>query len=122
MIGFLARRGVIAIFVVFAISVICFVLSHVAIDPATGIAGDSATDEDIAAVRAQYGFDRPLFAQYWDYLASVARGDLGVSYLSGRPVSELLIERFPATGLLAVLSILFALAIAIPLGTLIVFW
>ena len=118
MIGFLARRGAITLFVVFAISVICFILSHVAIDPAAGIAGDSATDADLAAVRAQYGFDRPLLTQYLDYLGNLSQGDLGVSYLTRQPVREMLMERFPATALLAVLSILFALFVALPLGIL----
>ena len=118
MLSFLARRGAIALFVVLAISVITFTLSHVAVDPAAGVAGDSATDADLAAVRAQYGFDRPLAVQYLDYVGNVLQGDLGRSYLSNRPVTELLVERFPATALLACLSIAFALMLAIPLGVL----
>ena len=116
MFAYLTRRAATAVFVVFAVSVICFCLSHVAIDPATGIAGDSATEEDIAAIRALYGFDRPLVIQYGDYLVRLIHGDLGQSYLSNRPVTELIGERFPSTALLAVLSIVFALAFAIPLG------
>ena len=118
MLSFLARRGAIALFVVLSISVITFTLSHVAVDPAAGVAGDSATDADLAAVRAQYGFDRPLAVQYLDYVGNVLQGDLGRSYLSNRPVTELLVERFPATALLACLSIAFALLLAIPLGVL----
>jgi len=112
------RRSALALFVVFAISIICFLLSHVAVDPAAGVAGDSATDEDLAAIRMQYGFDQPLIVQYGDYLAGVLRGDLGNSYLSGEPVSQLIAERIPATALLACLSIGFALALAVPLGVL----
>jgi peptide/nickel transport system permease protein len=107
-----------ALFVVFAISVITFLLSHVAVDPAAGVAGDSATDADLAAIRVQYGFDRPLVIQYADYLISILQGDLGRSYLSGEPVSKLIAERIPATALLACLSIAFALALAMPLGVL----
>ncbi|SNS25170.1 ABC transporter permease [Tropicimonas sediminicola] len=118
MLGFLFRRSLLALFVVFAISVITFVLSHVAVDPATGIAGDSATDADLAAIRVQYGFDQPLMTQYAGYLADLARGDLGRSYLSGEPVGQIIAERVPATALLACLSLLFALGIAIPLGVL----
>ncbi|AKI01868.1 ABC-type dipeptide/oligopeptide/nickel transport system, permease component [Hoeflea sp. IMCC20628] len=112
------RRCALALFVVFAISIICFLLSHVAVDPAAGVAGDSATDEDLAAIRVQYGFDQPLIVQYGDYLTGVLRGDLGNSYLSGEPVSKLITERIPATALLAFLSIGFALALAVPLGVL----
>ena len=112
------RRSAMALFVVFAISVITFLLSHVAVDPAAGVAGDSATDADLAAIRVQYGFDRPLVIQYADYLISILQGDLGRSYLSGEPVSKLISERIPATALLACLSIAFALALAMPLGVL----
>ncbi|MFD0979078.1 ABC transporter permease [Tropicimonas aquimaris] len=118
MLGFLFRRSLLALFVVFSISVITFVLSHVAVDPATGIAGDSATDADLAAIRVQYGFDQSLMTQYAGYLADLARGDLGRSYLSGEPVGQIIAERVPATALLACLSLLFALGIAIPLGVL----
>ncbi len=118
MIDFLLRRLVLASFVLVAISLITFVLSHVAIDPALGVAGDSATDEDIAAIRAQYGFDRPWPAQYLSYIGNVLSGDFGRSYLSGEPVSALVAERVPATALLACLSILFALALSLPLGVL----
>lgn len=118
MFHFLIRRCALALFVVFAISVICFLLSHVAVDPAAGVAGDSATDEDLAAIRVAYGFDRPLIVQYGDYLGGVLRGDLGRSYLSGEPVAALLAERIPATAVLACFSILFALCLSVPLGVL----
>ncbi|NBB83690.1 MAG: ABC transporter permease subunit [Alphaproteobacteria bacterium] len=110
------RRLTVAVLVALAVSVITFALSHIAVDPAMGIAGDSATDEDIAAIRAQYGFDRPLPVQYLDYVGRLLSLDLGTSYLSNRPVAELLAERLPATALLAVLSIGFALVIAVPMG------
>lgn len=116
MLGFFLRRIALAAFVVIAISVISFILSHVAVDPAAGVAGDSATDEDLAAIRLQYGFDRPLFAQYLDYIANVLSGDLGRSYLSGEPVATLIAERVPATAILAAASILVALLLSVPLG------
>ncbi|MFW5642125.1 MAG: ABC transporter permease [Roseicyclus sp.] len=118
MIDFLLRRLALAVFVLVTISVVTFVLSHVAIDPALGVAGDSATDADIAAIRAQYGFDRPYAVQYLSYLGDVLSGDFGRSYLSGEPVLPLVAERVPATALLACLSILFAVALSLPLGVL----
>lgn len=118
MLQFLIRRCALALFVVFAISIICFLLSHVAVDPAAGVAGDSATDEDLAAVRLQYGFDRPLLVQYGNYISGVVRGDLGNSYLTGEPVAKMIAQRLPATALLASLSILFALCLSVPLGVL----
>lgn len=110
------RRLVVAVLVALAVSMITFVLSHVAVDPALGVAGDSATPEDIEAIRVQYGFDRPLVVQYADYVGRLITFDLGTSYLSNRPVADLIAERLPATALLAVMAIGFALALAIPLG------
>src|SRR6056297_11533 len=114
----IVRRLTVAVLVALAVSVITFVLSHVAIDPAMGLAGDSATDEDISLIRAQYGFDRPLILQYADYLWRLVQLDFGQSYLTNRPVAEMLAERLPATALLAAMSITFALGLAIPLGVL----
>lgn len=116
MAAFLARRLVVALAVALAVSAITFVLSHVAIDPALALAGDSPTDEDIAAIRAEYGFDRPLAVQYVDYLGRLLSLDLGTSYLTGQPVAAMIAERLPTTALLACLSMLFALALAVPLG------
>lgn len=118
MLAFVLRRSALAVFVVVVISVITFTLSHVAIDPAMGVAGDSATDEDLAAIRIQYGFDRPLPTQYLSYVGNLLTGDLGRSYLTGEPVVQMVAERVPATATLALLSILFALAISVPLGVL----
>ncbi|XWN31244.1 MAG: ABC transporter permease [Devosia sp.] len=118
MLAFVLRRSALAVFVVVVISVITFTLSHVAIDPAMGVAGDSATDEDLAAIRIQYGFDRPLPTQYFSYVGNLLMGDLGRSYLTGEPVLQMVAERVPATATLALLSILFALAISVPLGVL----
>ncbi|WP_108660319.1 ABC transporter permease [Acuticoccus kandeliae] len=118
MAAFLFRRLCVAIAVALAVSVVTFILSHVAIDPALAVAGDSATDEDIAAIRDLYGFDRPLIVQYGDYLGRLVTLDLGTSYLTKRPVIDLIAERLPATSLLAVLSISFALLLSIPLGVL----
>lgn len=118
MLSFLMRRLILSVAVVSAISVITFVLSHVAIDPAAGIAGDSATPADIALIRAQYGFDRPLAVQYLAYLGQILQGDLGRSYLTRQPVADMILARAPVTATLAGLAILLALALAVPLGVL----
>ena len=112
------RRLTVAVMVALAVSVVTFGLSHVAIDPALALAGDSATDLDVEAIRERYGFDRPLVVQYADYLWRLLQLDFGTSYLTNRPVLEMIAERLPATALLAALSIGFALALAIPLGVL----
>lgn len=122
MLSYIVRRATMAVVVMMIVSVICFVLSNVAYDPAVGIAGAQATDEDVALIRKTYGFDRPLVVRFIEYLGNIAQGDFGTSYLAKRPVVEMIIERLPVTALLAVLSMTLALLIALPLGSAAALW
>jgi peptide/nickel transport system permease protein len=85
-------------------------------DPAIALLGSDATPEQLARARVLMGLDRPLPVQYGLWLARVGRGDLGVSYLNGLPVSTMLAQRIPVTLQLTLASLLVALAIAGPLG------
>ncbi|MFW2829405.1 ABC transporter permease [Sphingomonas sp. ID0503] len=67
------------------------------LDPAAGLAGDNATPEMIAQIRAQYGLDRPVYLQYLGWMAGVLRGDLGTSWFNGVPVLELILQRLPVS-------------------------
>lgn len=87
-------------------------------DPAAVLAGDYATPEQIAAIRAQLGLDRPVLEQFFGWLLRVLSGDLGVSIFSGQAVSRLIAQRVEPTLLLALLTIAIAVASAIPLGAL----
>lgn len=116
MLTYLLRRATMAIVVMIVVSIICFILSNVASDPAVGIAGPQATDADLELIRKTYGFDRPLPVRYVEYIGNLLQGDFGTSYLARRPALEMIVERLPVTALLAVLSMLLALAIALPLG------
>lgn len=116
MLTYLLRRITMAAVVLVIVSMICFVLSNVASDPAVGIAGPQATDADLELIRQTYGFDRPLHVRYAEYISHLMQGDFGTSYLAKRPVLDMIMERLPVTALLAVLSMLLALAIALPLG------
>lgn len=111
-----------AVVVMVIVSVICFVLSNVASDPAVGIGGAQATDEDLALIRKTYGLDRPLPVRYVEYVSSLLQGDFGTSYLAKRPVLEMIAERLPVTALLAFLSMALALSIALPLGCAAALW
>lgn len=111
-----------AVVVMVIVSIICFVLSNVASDPAVGIAGAQATDADLALIRQTYGFDRPLPVRYADYVAGLLQGDFGTSYLAKRPALEMIAERLPVTALLAVMAMALALAIALPLGSAAALW
>ncbi len=87
-------------------------------DPVDVMLGETARPADRAALRAELGLDRPLWAQYTAYLGGVARGDLGRSIAYRRPVAELVASRLPATLELAGWSLVVALAIAVPVGVL----
>ncbi len=85
-------------------------------DPARLLAGQRADAATIQAIRQQLGLDEPLPVQYARFLARIVRGDLGRSYVTNRPVTEILLERFPATALLAVSSMVVATFLGIVLG------
>ena len=87
-------------------------------DPAAVIAGDYASPQDVARIRATLGLDRPLHTQLGLWAASLLRGDLGTSIFSGLPVTTLLRQRVEPTVALAVLTMLVAVSLAVPLGVL----
>lgn len=111
----LKRLGL-ALLVALAVSMLSFALLHLSGDPASAIAGESATDADIAAIRAFYGFDRPLIVQYADWLFSALRGDFGQSYYFQLPVAQLIGDRLSITMTLGICGISFAILTAVPLG------
>lgn len=82
--------------------------------PASIILGPTATDEAIAELNAEYGYDEPLLVRYGQWLGNAVTGDLGVSIQSNQPVTEVLLQRLPVTLELTVLALLLSLAIAIP--------
>ncbi|MBI4562201.1 MAG: ABC transporter permease, partial [Candidatus Rokubacteria bacterium] len=81
-----------------------------------------ASPEVLQSFRRFFGLDRPLHVQYLDWLAGVLRGDLGVSWLSGRSVLQLFLERMPVSTELAVLAVCWSLLLGIPLGTAAAAW
>jgi peptide/nickel transport system permease protein len=100
------------------VSVIVFTLLHlVPGDPVRLALGTRFSQDTYDALRERSGLDQPLIAQFFSWLGRALTGDLGVSFRSGDPVTALIAERLPATLTLAFASILVALAIAIPLGT-----
>ena len=85
-------------------------------DPAAYFAGQSASAEAIEQIRAQLGLDRPLPAQFVDYLADLARGELGQSLSTGRSVAEEIASRLPASIELTLVALALAVVVALPLG------
>ena len=119
MLSYILRRllGVIPVMVV--VGVFVFSLLHLAPgDPAAIIAGDNATEANIARIRANLGLDRPLLEQFGKWTWATLQGDLGVSMFSNVPVTQLVGQRMGPTLSLAFTTMLVAVVIAITLGVL----
>jgi peptide/nickel transport system permease protein len=93
-------------------------LTRLSGDLAASIAGPSASAADIAIITKNYGLDRPLVVQFFDWAGHAAKGDLGSSYLFHTPVSSLIRDRLPVTLTLGLSALAVALLIALPLGIL----
>ena len=119
MLPLIARRILATIPVMGVVALTVFGLLHLTPgDPAVIIAGDYATTQDIDKIRTRLGLDRPLLTQAGIWLASVARGDLGVSIYSGLPVTRLIGQRVGPTAALTALAMLISVTLAVPLGVL----
>jgi peptide/nickel transport system permease protein len=119
MLAYTARRLVMTLPVLFGVATLVFALLHlVPGDPAVTMLGESASVEDVRALRTKLGLDRPLAAQYRSYLTGALRGDLGVSFRFGTPVTREIATRVPQTLLLAASAMVVATVLALPLGVL----
>lgn len=116
---YLARRLALTIPALFGVTVISFLLTYMLPgNPALVKAGALATPEYIAYVEKQMGLDQPVWVQYGRYVSGLARGDLGESSATGRPVLQDFRQRLPATFELTLASLLLATLVGIPLGVL----
>lgn len=114
---YLARRLAQLVPTTAAILLLGFLLVHLAPgDPVLALAGDSGNAEYYADVRARFGLDEPLPVQLGVYAANVLRGDLGTSYVQGRPVVEVINERLPATLLLTGTAFVLSTLVGIAAG------
>jgi len=115
---FLARRLVHAVPLLFVVSALVFLLIHAAPGGPLAIylSNPNVRPEDIARLRHALGLDRPLWDQYWSWLAAFVRGEWGYSFSDGRPVASRILERVPATLELVGTSLACALALTIPAG------
>ena len=112
-------RSVQAIFALWAVTIVAFVLSHASGDPTTLLMSWDATDERRAEIRQHRGLDRPLVVQYWKYLSNAVQGDFGESQRRpGRDAMGLVLSRLPATLQLAAPALLLAAILGVPLGVL----
>ncbi len=119
MLGYLIRRLLSAVVVLFIVTIIVFLLIHLLPGgPARAELGVQATPTAIASFNKEHGFDQSLLTQYRIWLGELLRGDLGYSFKENQSVTTLLADRLPKTALLAGVSVLIAVLIAIPLGIL----
>ena len=115
--GYLARRVAQLVPTVVTILLVGFLLIHLAPgDPVLALAGEHGTEEYYAHVRAKFGLDEPLHVQLAVYAGNVLSGDLGTSYVQGRPVAQLIAERLPATLLLTGSALVLSTAVGILVG------
>ncbi|MBM3596615.1 MAG: ABC transporter permease [Alphaproteobacteria bacterium] len=99
--------------------IIIFTISHIIpTDPVRVLAGDNATQEQLDALRKEYGYDKPLPIQFINYLKDVATGNLGISIFTKRPISETMWHRLPATLELTFAAVFLSVLFGIPLGVL----
>ncbi len=119
MLRFLIQRLLAVVPVLLVVSIVVFLILRLAPgDPAAVIAGNSATSQEIEQVRKQLGLDQPLVVQYGIWVGKVLQGDLGYSFYLNKPVTALIAQRIEPTLALAFGTIVLAVLIAVPLGTL----
>src|SRR5215213_459857 len=134
--NFLRQVGLLLLVVWTVVSLVTILIELVPGDPAIAVLGDQATPEQYEQFRQKHGLDRPPFFfsfprdstdqrhfvwhgfdnRYTDYWRGILHADMGLSFRNDRPVIDLILERYPATIELAVVAMLFAILIAIPLG------
>ncbi len=116
MLKFLLQRIVLALAVALCVSMLTFGLLSGTIDPAIAIAGEDATAEKIQSLRVAFGYDKPFYVQYVNWLVNALQGDFGKSPYFGLDVRDLIADRMPVTIKLGALAILFAIGLGVPLG------
>ena len=119
MTAFIIRRLLLSIPTLFGVLVVAFLLLYVAPgDPVMAMVGERADEATIARLRAELRLDDPLPVQFGHYIAGIAKGDLGKSYITNRPIRKDILERFPKTLQLAGAAMLLATILGVTLGVL----
>lgn len=116
MLAFILRRLAQAVLVMVSVALVAFMLFQYVGDPVVFLLGQDATREQIQALRADLGLDKPFIVQFWHFLLNAVQGEFGFSLRQGTQVSQLIAERFPATLELALVAAFLALAVGIPMG------
>ena len=118
MLRYVAMRVLSTIPVMAVVALFVFAMLRLAPgDPAAVIAGDYATTEDVERIRESLGLNEPIVIQFWHWIGALAQGDLGTSIFTNLPVTTLIGQRLEPTLLLALTTLIFAILVAVPLGT-----
>ena len=118
MLQFILKRLALGLAVAFTVSLATFLMLNLAADPAAMVAGEDATQEAIEQIRVQYGFDRPLYVRFFEWMGQLVTGDFGDSYYWKQPVFDLLIDRAPVTLTLAAGALTVTIVLGLTLGVL----
>jgi peptide/nickel transport system permease protein len=119
MLVYVARRVIATIPVMAVVALFVFSLLYIAPgDPAAVIAGDQATPDDVARIRQSLGLDRPFLIRFGEWAWQILHGDLGTSIFTNLPVTTLIAQRFEPTLSLMAITLIFAVAVAVPIGVL----
>jgi peptide/nickel transport system permease protein len=118
MLAFIVSRLLQSLAVMLAVSFLCFALFNFVGDPVNNMVGQEATPADRAEMRVELGLEDSVGIQFLRFLVNAGHGNFGKSYRLARPVSDLIVERMPATLELVAVAALLALAMGIPLGVL----
>ena len=114
---FIVRRLILLVPILLGLSLLVFLwIRALPAGPAQSLLGERATPETIRQIEEQYGLNEPIHVQYWKYLRTLGKGDLGTTIRTRRPVTDELKERFPATIELTFAALLFATLLGVPLG------
>jgi peptide/nickel transport system permease protein len=117
MTGYIVRRILISIPVIFIVAIMTFSITFLAPgDAAYAIAGEEATAEDIERITELMGLDRPFIVQFWSWFGGVLKGDFGRSLFTGHKVTELLANRVEPTISLTMMGLVLSVLIGVPLG------
>lgn len=115
---YIVRRLIHGAIVLLVITVLTFGLLHLGGDPVSLMAPDYFSEQDVVDLQQKMGLDQPFHIQYLKYMQNLMQGDLGTSFMQRRPALPIVLDRLPATMLLATTSLLLTVVIAIPLGIL----
>jgi peptide/nickel transport system permease protein len=119
MLAYVARRVVATIPVMAVVALFVFSLLYIAPgDPAAVIAGEQASPADVERIRQNLGLDRPFLVRFVEWVWQILHGDLGTSIFTNLPVTTMIMQRFEPTLSLMVITLIFAVAVAVPIGVL----